>query len=152
MHMTKLLAAVVASVLLVAALSTPGSAQKSRNRFDPSGTFWIIGNPPSGFSDFSAINLNARRLRWLPASGVQLNNGRSFRFKQSLVKQNTFTFTTTQLRGTSYSFSGRFLRGGVFSETVLDDQTPVLEGILTKFAAGKKVAEAKVKFGYFGGT
>jgi hypothetical protein len=153
MHMTKLLTSVVASVLVVAAFSISGSAQKGgRERFDPSGTFWIIGDPPSDFSDFSAINLNTRRLRWLPSSGVQLNNGRSFRFKQVVVKQDTFTFTTTQVRGASYSFSGRFLKGGVFAEAVLDDQTPVLEGILTKFAAGKKVAEAKLKFGYFGGT
>ena len=59
---------------------------------------------------------------------------------------------TTQVRGVSYSFSGRFLKGGVFAETVLDDQSPVLEGILTKFVSGKKVAEAKLQFGYFGGT
>jgi len=52
----------------------------------------------------------------------------------------------------SYSFVGRFLKGGVFAETVLDDQSPVLEGVLTKFVAGKKVAEANLKFSYFGGT
>jgi len=52
----------------------------------------------------------------------------------------------------SYSFSGRFLKGGVFAETVLDDQSPVLGGVLTKFVSGKKVAETKLQFGYFGGT
>ncbi len=127
-------------------------AQKGRERFDPNGSFWIIGQAPSGFSDFSAINLNARRVRWLPSPGLQLNNGRTFRFQQLIVKREKFTFMTTQVRGVSYSFSGRFLKGGVFAETVLDDQSPVLEGVLTKFVSGKKVAEAKLQFGYFGGT
>jgi len=68
------------------------------------------------------------------------------------VKREKFTFVTTPVRGVSYSFSGRFLKGGVFAETVLDDQSPVLEGVLTKFVSGKKVAEAKLQFGYFGGT
>jgi hypothetical protein len=128
------------------------TAQKGRERFDPNGTFWIIGDAPPEFSDFSAINLNARKVRRLPSSGLQLNNGRLFRFTQLTVQRQKFTFTTTQVGGVSYSFSGRFLKGGVYSETVLDDQSPVLEGVLTKFRVGKKTAEAKLKFGYFGGT
>lgn len=133
-------------------LPVPATAQKGRERFDPNGTFWILGDPPNEFSDFSAINLNARRVRRLPSSGLQLNNGRLFRYTQLTVQQHRFTFTTAQVRGVSYSFSGRFLKGGVYSETILDDQSPVLEGVLTKFRLGKKTAEAKLKFGYFGGT
>ena len=127
-------------------------AQKGEERFDPNGSFWIIGEVPSGFSDFSSINLNARRVRRLPPSGLQLKNGKSFRFQQLTVKRERFTFVTTPVRGVSYSFSGRFLKGGVFSETVLDDQSPVVEGVLTKLVSGKKVADAKLQFGYFGGT
>lgn len=126
--------------------------QNGQERFDPNGSFWIIGEAPSGFSDFSAINLNARRLRRLPPSGFELKNGKSLRFQQLTVKREKLSFVTTQVRGVSYSFSGRFLKGGVFSESVLDDQTPVLEGVLTKFVSGKKAAEAKLQFSYFGGT
>jgi hypothetical protein len=140
-------------VIWIATTTTEAQrAQKGRERFDPNGSFWILGDPPHEFSDFSAINLNARRVRRLPASGLQLNNGRLFRFKQLSVKRDAFTFTTTQVRGVSYSFSGRFLKGGVYSETVLDDQTPVMEGVLSKFSLGKKIAEAKLTFSYFGGT
>ena len=143
----------ISSLLLVLALAAGlVYAQTGRERFDPNGTFWIIGQAPSGFSDFGAINLNAKRLRRLPSPGVQLNNGRTFRFQRLTVMREKFTFVTTQVRGVSYSFSGRFLRGGVFAETVLDDQSPVLEGVLTKFVSGKKVAEEKLQFGYFGGT
>ena len=139
-------------VITIATTTQAQKAQKGRERFDPNGSYWIIGDPPHEFSDFSAINLNARRVRRLPASGLQLNNGRLFRFKQLTVKRETFTFTTTQVRGVSYSFSGRFLKGGVYSETVLDDQSPVMEGVLSKFSLGKKIAEAKLTFSYFGGT
>jgi hypothetical protein len=44
------------------------------------------------------------------------------------------------------------LRGGVYAELALDDEQPVLEGVLAKYVGGKKVAEAKLKFSYFGGT
>jgi hypothetical protein len=142
----------IALIFFVLLVSIPSAAQKGRERFDPNGTFWILGDPPSEFSDFSAINLNVRRVRWLPATGLQLNNGRLFRLNQLTVQRQKFTFTTTKVGGVSYSFSGRFLKGGVYSETVLDDQSPVLEGVLTKFRLGKKTAEAKLKFGYFGGT
>ena len=56
------------------------------------------------------------------------------------------------IRGVSYSFAGKFLKGGVYASGVLDDETPVLEGTLIKFRDGKKVAEANLKFVYFGGT
>ena len=55
-------------------------------------------------------------------------------------------------RGVFYTFSGKFLKGGVYASGILDDETPVLEGTLTKFRGGKKVAEANLKFVYFGGT
>ena len=75
-----------------------------------------------------------------------------YRFKTLIVKRDNFTFTTMMVRGISYSFSGRFLKGGVYGAGDLDDETPVLEGTLTKFRGGKKVAEANLKFVYFGGT
>jgi hypothetical protein len=127
-------------------------AQNKSARFDPDGSFWIIGTPPNEFSDFSAINLNAKRLRRLPSPGLQTNDGKTYRFKTLTVKQNNFTFTTMPRGGVSYSFSGRFLKGGNFAATWLGDDNPILEGTLTKFRAGNKLAEAKLKFSYFGGT
>lgn len=138
--------------LLISSAMPSAFPQKAVERFDPNGTFWMIGDTPNDFLDFSAINLNSRRLRRLPASGLQLNDGRNFRFRQLTVRRDKFTFTTVQIRNVSYSFSGRFLKGGVFAETMLDDDSPVLEGVLTKFVKGQKVAEAKLRFEYFGGT
>ena len=132
--------------------STLALTQTKSARFDPDGSFWILGESPNEFSDFSAINLNAKKLRRLPSPGVQTNDGTSYRFKTLTVKQNDFNFTTVIRGGVSYSFSGRFLKGGNFGATWLGDDDPVLEGTLTKFRGGKKLAEAKLKFSYFGGT
>jgi hypothetical protein len=135
---------------VLAGAAVVGQAKKAR--FDPDGSFWIHGGAPEGFQDFAGINLNSKRLRRLPPAGVQLNDGKAFRFKQLSVSQERFTFTTVELSNISYSFSGKFLRGGVFAAANLDDETPVLEGMLTKYKGGAKVAEAKLKFVYFGGT
>lgn len=140
------------SIFLLLSLTVTAFSQRAR--FDPDGSFWLHEStpPPTEFSDFGGINLNAKRLRRLPSAGLQLNNGTTYRFKTLNVKRDNFTFTTMSIRGVSYSFSGKFLKGGVYASGILDDETPVLEGTLTKFRGGKKVAEANLKFVYFGGT
>ena len=137
--------------ILLLLVSLSAHAQKNA-RFDPDGSFWVIGGTPNEFSDFGGINLNAKRLRRLPPSGVQTNTGKNYRFKTLTVKRDNFTFTTVTVGGVYYSFAGKFLKGGNFAATWLGDEDPVLEGTLTKFSGGKKVAEAKLKFSYFGGT
>ena len=146
----KLTAVAMLTLIMAVSIAIPAQAQKSR--FDPSGAFWISGDPPSDFSDFSAINLNMRQLRRLPTSGLQLNDGTQFRFRTVVVKQTNFTFTTAIVKGVYYTFSGKFLKGGDFAATWQGEETPVLEGTLTKFKGGEKVADAKLKFIYFGGT
>jgi hypothetical protein len=142
---------VVSMVALSLATWSAVSGQ-TKSRFDPSGAYWISGEPPADFSDFSAINLNMRQLRRLPTSGLQLNDGSAFRFKTVVAKQSNFTFTTVTLQGVYYTFSGKFLKGGDFAATWQGEEDPVLEGTLTKFKDGKKAADAKLKFIYFGGT
>jgi hypothetical protein len=139
-------------VTILLALGISVAAQSRRQQFNPDGSFWIVGEPPNGFQDFGGINLNGRRLRHIPSQGLQLINGTTFHFKSLVVKRNDFRFTTIARRGVHYTFSGRFLRGGVYAELGLDDEKPVLEGVLTKHVRGKKVAEEKLKFSYFGGT
>lgn len=137
---------------LMAVLMTAGLGAVQEKRFDPDGTFWIQGKPPAAFADIGGINLNSRRSKRFPMAGVELVSGRRLIFKSLSVKRDSLLFATASLRGVSYSFSGRFLRGGTFSASDLDEQTPVLEGTLTKLQAGRKVADAKLKFTYFGGT
>lgn len=138
-------------LFLFALICVPALGQH-RARFDPDGSFWIHEQPPTEFSELSAINLNAKKLRRLPAQGLQITNGTNYRFKTATIKRNNFTFTTVALKGISYSFSGKFLKGGNFAATALNDEVPVLEGTISRYRDGKKVAEAKLKFIYFGGT
>ena len=142
----------IATGILLLTLVMPVLAQTKTARFDPDGSFWIIGTPPNEFSDFSAINLNSKRLRRLPPTGLQTNDGKTYRFKTLTVKRDNFTFTTMTAGGVSYSFAGKFLKGGNLAASWLGDESPVLEGTLTKFRDGKKLVEAKLKFSYFGGT
>ena len=150
--MNKLLTIVAVVLLMISASLFVSGQKKPAARFDPNGSFWISGKPPAEFSDFSAINLNTRNLRRLPKTGLQLNDGTTFRFRTLVVKQSNFSFTTDTKRGLSYSFAGKFLKGGDFAMTWSGEETPVLEGTLTKFKDGQKVADAQLKFTYFGGT
>ncbi|HEX8137222.1 MAG TPA: hypothetical protein VF544_06495 [Pyrinomonadaceae bacterium] len=128
-----------------------GAAQ----RFDPEGEFNVEGRLPRALSEISTIQLlrDARRSFQNPHSGLYTNRGVTYRFKTVSVARERFTFTTVALDGTSYSFSGRFLRGGVFAELDSDQWGKIiLEGQLTKLKAGRKAASANLKFSYFGGT
>jgi hypothetical protein len=126
--------------------------QKAKERFDPDGAFWFHGTPPKEFQNVGGINLNSKRTRRLPAAGVELTNGKRFAFKSLTVKRESLVFTTVTVGGVSYSFSGRFLKGGVYAAGDLDPDAPVLEGTLIKWNGSRKVAEASLKFTYFGGT
>lgn len=137
---------------IVLLVCTAALAQNKAARFDPDGSFWVLGETPNEFSEFSGINLNAKRSRQLPGQGFSLTNGKTLRFKTLIVKRDNFTFTTVTVGGVYYAFSGKFLKGGVYSAGDLDDTIPVLKGTLTKFRDGQKIAEAKLTFSYFGGT
>ena len=138
--------------LLLCLFASPAFTQrKTAARFDPDGTFWIKGDTPADFSEFDSINLNAKRARYLQTPGLRTRTS-LHRYKTLVVKRDNFTFTTMTVRGVFYTFSGKFLKGGVYGAGDLDDETPVLEGTLTRFRDGKKVAAANLKFVYFGGT
>jgi hypothetical protein len=142
----------VVLALLTALAHISSQAQSSSRTFNPDGSFWVHGKPPNEFSDFGGINLNRKRVRHLPKSGLDEMNGRRFPFVRLSVKRERFTFTTVTVRGVSYSFEGRFLKGGNYQQDALGDEVPVLDGELKKFVAGKIVAQARLKFIYFGGT
>lgn len=140
-----------------APLATLKAFPSPQRRFDPEGQFNPIGNAPKGLEEVASIDLfrtgRNRPFTSHAHSGVATTNGVVYRFNTISVSQNNFTFTTRARGGTSYSFKGRFLKGGVYAEmdSTLWDQT-LLEGTLTKFKNGKKMAESRMRFSYFGGT
>lgn len=138
-------------------LSTPGAFSSASKKFDPEGQFNPMGNPPKGLEEVASIDLfrtgRNRPFTSHTHSGVVTTRGVVYRFQTISVSQNNFTFTTRARGGVSYRFAGRFLKGGVYAEmdSSVWDQ-PLLEGTLTKFKNGKKVAESRMRFSYFGGT
>jgi hypothetical protein len=144
-------------VAATAPLSTLKAFSSPQKRFDPEGQFNPIGNAPRGLEEVASIDLfRSGRNRPFTShahSGVATTTGTVYRFSAISASRNNLTFTTRARRGTSYSFKGRFLKDGVYAEmdSSLWNQS-MLEGTLTKFKNGKKVAESRMRFSYFGGT
>jgi hypothetical protein len=151
----------VGFALLLSAAFAAGGARSTRTamsvpqKFDPEGEFNVEGTLPKGLAEVSTIELlrDAKKSFFNPHAGVYTNKGVTYRFKTLSVTREKFTFTTVPIKGISYSFTGRFLRGGVYAELDSDQWgKPILEGRLSKFDGSRKLAEAKLKFSYFGGT
>jgi hypothetical protein len=160
MSFVLLLLASVSFVILPACQLTASAAGAvviavAPQKFDPEGEFNVLGDPPRALSEVSTIELlrDAKRSFYNPHAGLYTTAGVTYRFKTLSVTRAKFTFTTIPIKGVSYSFSGRFLRGGVYAELDSDQWgKPILEGKLSKFKGSQKVAEANLKFSYFGGT
>jgi hypothetical protein len=133
----------------------PYAAWAVAQKFDPEGEFNVEGKLPKELSEVSTIQLlrDATRSFLNSHSGLYTNRGVTYRFKTLSATRERLTFTTVALDGVSYSFTGRFLRGGVFAELDSDQWgKPILEGQLSKFRGHRKLAAASLKFSYFGGT
>lgn len=162
--MTKRTARVFLAVFIGCALTLGASFQFAapvtlaatvvQKKFDPEGDFNPKGTAPKGLEEVGAISLYRRNRHDFLASGsgVHTTRGTVYKFKTISVSREKLVFTTVARGGVSYSFTGRFLKGGVFAELALDMDTVVLEGHLTKLKAGSKVAEGDMQFTYFGGT
>jgi hypothetical protein len=145
----------VAFVIASASASSGAFSAPVAQRFDPEGEFDVKGDPPAGLTEVSAIQLlrDANKSFLNSHSGLYTNRGVTYRFKTVSATRERFTFTTVPIKGISYSFTGRFLRGGVYGELDSDQWgKPILEGRLSKLRDGKRVAAATLKFSYFGGT
>ena len=158
---TKYRAGLLAGGLLLLSFATSAVAGNGntkwravQKRFDPEGQLLIKGGPPEGMAEVSSINLyrNTRGQFRHPDAGVSVTNGRVFRFQTVSVSRKRLAFTTTARGGVSYRFAGRFLKGGVFAEAELDPEAVVLVGQMGKYRNGRKVAEGRMRFTYFGGT
>ena len=137
-----------------ASASAPASWAVAQ-KFDPEGEFNVEGKLPKELSEVSTIQLlrDIKRSFLNSHSGLYTNRGVTYRFKTLTVTRERFTFTTVAIGEISYSFTGRFLRGGVFAELDSDQWgKPILEGQLSKLRGRRKVSAASLKFSYFGGT
>ncbi len=134
---------VVLALFVIPVIATPTLSQ----RFDADGYYFVQGRAPKGFENIERITvfLNAKKSDRMPVSGLNTKRGPVFRFADQQVTGKVFTFTTAAVRGTSYRFDGHFLRS---DPTEGDADEPVLEGVLSKYAGGRKIAETTLRFTY----
>lgn len=146
---------IIAAVLVFGEMPVAVSAQWM---FDPSGFFYLKGEPSKGFEDFGSIALSKSTPTGPKASSSYLSTktGASFKF----VRLNTdwtpasqgrpfFEFVTDSINGVGYAFKGRFLDNRVFATNITDPETVVAAGELTKFINGKTIAGATVQLTYY---
>ncbi|HYY57933.1 MAG TPA: hypothetical protein VE842_11420 [Pyrinomonadaceae bacterium] len=125
--------------------------------FRPYGYYSLAGNHPAGFEKFDTIQYWSKEYEQSGPdiserlSGVHADGGVRYRYATISITRRRFIFKTVRVKGTSYGFSGRFLRTD-FVNAELDFDKPVLVGKLTKYRNGKKAAEANVRLSYFAGT
>src|SRR5688572_27952966 len=102
---------VVTLTTTLLALGILASDQPKQARFNPDGSFRVVGEAPNEFFDFCGINLNSRRVPRLCSQRLQLVNGKTFHFKTLIVLPLISSMTTVTICGIHYTFSGRFHRG-----------------------------------------
>jgi hypothetical protein len=120
--------------------------------FNPSGDYHPVNPPADGSESFTHFDLEVRRRKGkLVAWGDVRGVGTQYKFASVFVTEERLRFTTVRVRGVSYSFDGRFLDGGDFPGRFTGQGLVMLEGTLTKYQGGKKVAEVSSPFTYYPG-
>ncbi len=132
---------------------------ESEARFDAFGYYYIAGEPPEGFEDIDHISIftadyevsqNPYPVREIPIppEGFVWTSQR-YRMTRLNIGNGQISFATETVRGLSYQFNGRFLVHSSFYG--LPQETIVLEGHLTKFRRGRRIAESDVRFTWYEG-
>ena len=126
--------------------------------FDPSGNYIFPDKAPRGFENLRWISIETTEIdprkftsRKISPRG-SLWAGREFKMARFNLDDDKLSFTTKTIAGTSYEFSGRFLRRGIYSEIFDSESTEVvLRGRLTKNRRGRKVVESEAGFHWYRG-
>src|SRR4051794_11293558 len=94
------LAILLLSVAFVLAPASATAALTMAQKFDPEGEFDVIGTPPRGLTEVSAIQLlrDAKKSFLNSHSGLYTNRGVTYRFKTVSVTREKFTFLTVPLQ------------------------------------------------------
>ena len=122
--------------------------------FDPNdGVFYISGDKPAGFEDFSEMWLAVKNYDSKGADFPAKKHG-EFGYAQKVYKlRNIYfdgkirTFETEIIEGVSFSFNGKFAKPKLDSHGANADDN-VLQGHLIKFVVGRKTAKADSVFSF----
>ncbi|MFL6211095.1 MAG: hypothetical protein ACJ74W_19760 [Pyrinomonadaceae bacterium] len=135
----------------------PAAESNGPDTFDAGEGFYLFdGKPPTGFEGFEGfefmevvLRLSADKSHVVLAAGynpkaqVDFKGGRTFKAQPVHFNEDQVSFETQSIRGVSYQFDGRFIKGLNDEHQFVDAR---LKGRITKLVNGKKVAEAQMSF------
>lgn len=148
------------------ATSTPGSESKDdkdgdeekeeEEEGDVTGAYFPAGPLPAEFSDIEHLSLATIDEQ---GNSADLNgfirpkerSARDYKLVDPKLEGKSLTFTTSAVRGVSYSFEGVFERLDDFSKSPPPTDELILKGTLTKMEDGEKAALTRVAFTYSAG-
>src|SRR5262245_37276978 len=121
------------------------------DRFNPRGTYYILGPKPRAFPEFDSLELavypNEQKAEGQVTIQIVVNHTYESQDAMSgVVTEHGLSFSTISITDTQcdYAFDGYFLRTGVLFKA--GKHEAVLEGQLTKSKNGVRLAAAKVRF------
>jgi len=116
------------------------------------GRFFIDGKVPQAFTDFDFLYLEGGSFKLAPdgkrmiadsptnlKGEVQGKRRRTYKLKKAVMESDALTLESLAIGGVSFQLSGRVLKGGP-----TDDDFVKIQGHVSKYLNGKKVAEADV--------
>lgn len=126
------------------------TAARAQSENDIFGYYTIDGRVPAAFADIFHIHLAGSygAEQKPPVHGmIRPKKGKDFPLLKPTLNGKKISFTTREVGGVSYKFTGAFVR---FPNN--ETQTGVvLRGVLQKFRGRTKIAEARVGFTYEAG-
>jgi hypothetical protein len=135
----------------------PVAESNGPDTFDAGEGFYLFdGKSPVGFEGFEGFEFMEVILRlsadkshvvlaegYNPKAQVNFKGGRVFKAQPVRFNEDQVSFETQSIRGVSYQFDGRFIKGLNDQQQFVDAR---LKGRITKLVNGKKVAEAQMSF------
>ncbi|HEX8735830.1 MAG TPA: hypothetical protein VF721_10930 [Pyrinomonadaceae bacterium] len=147
------------TVIFAAPETVADSKEATETEFYAEGAYYIIGDAPKGFEDFSNIGIITTDFaaeqapesydNQIPPKGFIFTDEK-FNFTRINIGNRRITFETETKKGVSYKFVGEFIEEKTIEYKTADGSEgidyAVLKGRLTKWRGGKKIAEAKANF------
>ncbi|HWT01597.1 MAG TPA: hypothetical protein VN256_15225 [Pyrinomonadaceae bacterium] len=123
---------------------------------DVTGAYFPAGPLPPEFSDIEHLSLATIDAEGKPADlngfiRPKERSARDYKLADPKLEGKFLTFTTSAVKGVSFSFEGAFERLDDFSKNPPANDELILKGTLTKLEDGEKAALTRVAFTYSAG-
>lgn len=123
---------------------------------DVTGAYFPAGPLPAEFSDIEHLSLATIDAQGNPSDlngfiRPKNRSARDYTLVDPKLEGKYLTFTTTAVKGVSFSFEGAFERVDDFSKNPPPTDELILKGTLTKMEDGEKAALTRVAFTYSAG-